>query len=370
MKLNELEARLPAMYYSSSEKGGPSYYFTSPPGRGKTTAIMKFKRRMKQIDPERKYGIALINGANFTLMTAMGFMVWSENEKKQTISKFSIPYWYFDIEDGKPLDEYDGGLVFVDEYDKMGVDEKKIVGEAALTKRLGNHNFPPGWVAMFAGNPVSSRSGSTRDLMHMVNRRIEIAVKDDVESWSDWAKEAMLLPEVITFAEENPQLLFEPLPADTRPWCSPRSLEQANIHLKSLMTSFGSEKIPVDPLTQEEIAGGIGVPASAQLFKTIRLGQEVASYEDVVAKPDTVTLPSRPDGKRLLTYKLAQRVTEAHAPKVIQCVARLEQEFQTIFVRQAVQQNYRLAFVKEIAEWCQKNTALIAVLNRFKNQAA
>jgi hypothetical protein len=370
MKLNEIEARLPAMYFSSLEDGGPSYYFTSDPGRGKTSVIRKFKTMMKRIDPERKYGIALINGANFTLMTCMGFMIPEKDAKGVTTSVFTRPYWFYDIEDNKSLDEYDGGLVFVDEYDKMGVDEKKIVGEAALTKRLGNHNFPPGWVAMFAGNPVSSRSGSTRDLMHMVNRRIEIAVKDDVESWKTWAIEAMLLPEVITFGEENPQLLFEPLPADQRPWCSPRSLHQAHVHLKSLMKSFGSEKIPVDPLTQEEVAGGIGVPASAQLFKTIRLGQEVASYEDVLAKPETVTLPSRPDGKRLLTYKLAQRVSEKDAPKILLCMQRLEQEFQTIFVRQAVQQNYRLAFVKEVAEWCQKNTALIAILNRFKNQGA
>jgi hypothetical protein len=370
MKLNELEARLPAMYFSSLEDGGPSYYFTSEPGRGKTSVVRKFKRMMKRIDPERKYGIALINGANFTLMTAMGFMVPKEDGHGHTVSVFTQPYWFYDIEDNKPLHEYDGGLVFVDEYDKMGVDEKKIVGEAALTKRLGNHNFPPGWVAMFAGNTVASRSGSTRDLMHMINRRIEIAIKDDVESWSEWAKKAMLLPEVITFAEENPQLLFEPLPADQRPWCTPRSLEQANIHLKSLMKSFGVEKIPVDPLTQEEVAGGIGVPGSAQLFKTIRLGQEVASYEKVLANPDTVTLPSKPDGKRLLTYKLAQRVSEKDAPKILQCMQRLEQEFQTIFVRQAIQQNYKLAFVKEVAEWCGRNTALIAILNRFKNEAA
>jgi hypothetical protein len=337
--------------------------------------VRKFKRLMKRIDPERKYGIALINGANFTLMTAMGFMVPKEDAHKEMVSVFTRPYWFYDIEDGKPLYEYDGGLIFIDEYDKMGVDEKKIVGEAALTKRLGNHNFPPGWVAMMAGNPVASRSGSTRDLMHMINRRIEIDIKDDPESWAEWAREAMLLPEVITFAEENPQLLFEPLPADQRPWCTPRSLHQIDIHLRSLMKSFGQSegkdrRIPVDPLTQEECAGGIGVPASAQLFKTIRLGQEVASYEAVVANPETVTLPSKPDGKRLLTYKLAQRVSEKDAPKVLKCIQRLEQEFQTIFVRQACQQNFKLTFVKEVAEWCQKNVALVAILNRFKNEAA
>ena len=34
---------------------------------------------------------------------------------------------------------------------------------------------------------------------------------------ADWAKSEKLLPETITFAEDNPQLLFEPQPQDQRP---------------------------------------------------------------------------------------------------------------------------------------------------------
>ena len=34
---------------------------------------------------------------------------------------------------------------------------------------------------MFAGNRMSDRSGSTRELDHLINRRIRIEVTDDVE---------------------------------------------------------------------------------------------------------------------------------------------------------------------------------------------
>ena len=89
--------------------------------------------------------------------------------------------------EGKLLSEYDGGIILVDEADKLGMDEKKIVGEAALSKILGSHKFPPGWVVVFAANRMSDRSGSTRELDHLINRRIKIEITDDVESWVEWA---------------------------------------------------------------------------------------------------------------------------------------------------------------------------------------
>lgn len=367
MKLNQFEARLPALYYSALEEGGPSYYLESAPGRGKTSTFRKFKKAMKRVAPESKWGFALINGANFTLMTAMGFMVWGEDAKHRAVSKFSLPYWYYDYDEPtKTLDEFDGGILLIDEYDKLGMDEKKIVGEAALSKILGNHRLPPGWVVMFAGNRMSDRSGSTRDLDHMIMRRITLQVQDDVESFIEWALGEKLLPETVQFAEENPQLLFEPQPEDQRPRCSPRTLHQIDIHLRSLMASFGTDEIPTDPLTQEEIKGGIGAPACAQFVKTVRLGQELRSFEDVIANPLTVTLPSKPDAMRLMSYKMASRVDVATAKAALAFMARMPEEHQIMFVRMAIQRQYQLAFQPDFAAWCSKKTALIAVLNRYK----
>jgi hypothetical protein len=365
MKLNQLLARIPALYYSALENGGPSYICESAPGRGKTSVWMQFPKLMKRIDPQGNYGISVINGANFTLMTAMGFMVPTTDAQGREVSKFTLPYWWLTTE-GKSLDEYDGGVILVDEADKLGMDEKKIVGEAALSKILGNHRFPPGWVVIFAANRMSDRSGSTRELDHLINRRIRIEITDDVEAWVEWALAEKLLPETIQFGEENPQLLFEPKPDDQRPWCTPRSLHQIDIHLQSLMRSFDSDKIPTDPLTQEEVKGGIGAPACAQLMKTIRLGQELSSYEDVIANPLKVTLPGKPDAQRLMSYKIASRVSNADAKQALAFMARMPMEHQTIFVRMAIQRHYQLAFQPDFAAWCGRNTGLIAILNRYK----
>lgn len=368
MKINQFIARLPALYFSASENGGPSYYLQGDPGGGKTSAFDTFPRTMKRLFPNEEYGLGVINGANFTLMTAMGFMIPKVIDGRD-ISKFTDPYWmYIQMPDGsyRHMSTFTGGILLIDEYDKLGQDEKKIVGEASLSKILGTHRLPSGWVVMFAGNYLHNRSGGGKDLDHMIMRRITLHVQNDVECTVDHFKSINVLPEVVQFSEENPQLLFEEQPPDQRPRCSPRTVRQVDIHLQSLMRLFGVDKIPVDPLTQEEIAGGIGKPACAQLVKTINLGQELHSFEEVCAKPTTITLPGKPDAQRLMSYKLASRVTVETAGQVLTFMARMPQEHQAMFVRMAVQRNYQIAFQPDFAAWCARHSALIAILTKYK----
>jgi hypothetical protein len=86
----------------------------------------------------------------------------------------------------------------------------------------------------------------------------------------------------------------------------------------------------------------------------------------VIANPGTVTLPSKPDAMRLMSYKLASRVEKTDAPKVMTFMARMPEEHQVMFVRMAIQRNYQLAFEPTFAAWCSKKTALLAVLNKYK----
>jgi hypothetical protein len=79
--------------------------------------------------------------------------------------------------------------LFVDEADKMETDAKEIVGEGCLSGRFGPHQLPPGWIVWMAGNRAGDRSGSTKELVHLINRRREIDVTDDLESLLNWMNE-------------------------------------------------------------------------------------------------------------------------------------------------------------------------------------
>jgi hypothetical protein len=370
MKISDITARLPALYLAACAKGGAVPYFTGAVGIGKTSMLEPFPKLMKRVDPTGSYGIVILNGATLNVATIGGLMQFGADYKGSPTSKFSWPWWMF-TKEGKHISEYDGGIIFIDEADKMNLDEGKTVGEASLSKVWFTHWLPEGWVVFFAGNRLIDRSGSHKMLDHLINRQRIIPVEPSNEDWVRWAESVCLLPEVITFGKDNPTLLNEPKPDIQGPWCTSRSLHQAEIHLRALMETFGLEHIPTDPLTEQELAGGIGVGAAAQLVKTIREGQELPSYASVVANPAKAVVPSKPDLKRLMAYKMADNLKNEHAKEVLNgYMDRFETEFQTIFVRLAIAKDYTRAFEGPLGDWCEKHASLIAIIQHYKAQAA
>lgn len=364
MKLSEIEQRLVPWYLTSLEKDGNSYLLRGKTGRGKTSVISQIPARLEAHFPDKKFGIVVINGACVTLTTTTGYL-WPEEKDGVRYSQFTRPSWWL-TQEGKPLEAYNGGVIFVDEEDKLGLDEKKIMGEGALSKRLGNHDLPPGWVIWFAGQPASDRSGSTKQFDHLIQRRKEIEVTDDIASTLAWYEKHEVLEETLVFAEENPNIVFMAAPEKQGPFCTPRSLYQSDRALQVLMDYNDTEEIPTDGLAQEELAASIGAGAAAQYMAVVKLGQELPKYAVIVKSPTTCPVPTKPDARRLAAYKLASQVSKKDIGAVLTYVGRLPDEFQLIFGRSAVQRDYALVALPEMARFCLKHASLLALVDKLK----
>lgn len=371
MTLEEVEARMPAWYMSSVQDGGPSYHIESAPGRGKTATFKRFPEIMSRIDPEGNYGFVLIPGESCTLSELCGFQqLLNATHKDQLLrSVFSLPHWWF-TRTGEALGEFDGVMVFVDEYDKMDHEPKKMVAAMRLDKRIANHWLPQGTVVWTAGNRKNDRSGYTKDYDFAINRTIKIEVRDSSESWVKWCHANSVLPEIIAFGETFPHILFMDAPTIQGPWCTPRSLVQVDTHLRSLMKTYKLKKIPLDMLAQTEVAGGIGKEAAEQLFLHIRLGQELPSYEDVVATPESIKIPNQPDQMRLFVYKIADKAKPQHAEAIGKWLVRFPNEFQIMFARMVGRRNPLVIAQPSFREWFRQNAALIALIDQFQQRQA
>lgn len=358
MKLQDVAKRMPGWYAARR-----SIYLKSAPGRGKTETLSRAPVILGERHPGKTFGLVILNGPLLTPGDALGYLMPKRHDNGRLESVFTDPFW-FRTREGKRLDEYDGGVIVVDEADKMDTDLKKIIGEAALSGRLGPHYIPEGWVIWMAGNRATDRSGSTKELDHLINRRMEIDVTDDIEGWLEWAGANGVLPLTQAFAAQNPQIVFtEGVPDKQGPWCTPRSLAGWDRYLQEV--TGGTDDIPDDPALAEEAQGMIGVGGASQYFAFVRLEREMPKFEKIIADPTGTKVPqNKPDAAMLIAYNLAHRVCDKTIKPVITYVQRLEKEFAITFAKVACTRNSDLVIHPAMREWTSKNASLLAALSK------
>lgn len=355
-------------------KSNKCIYLKSGPGRGKTTTILAAVPHIAT-SLGKNLGVVVVSGPLLTPADAVGYLVpvtipAAVNDMGVVVraarveSQYTAPFWWR-TEEGKRLEDYDGGVIFVDEADKMDVDVKKVIGEMALSGRCGPHKLPDGWVVWMAGNRAGDRSGSTKELDHLINRRFEIDVTDDLEGWKEWAVKANVHYTIIAFAENNAHIVFpQELPKEQGPFCTPRSLVAAGELLVTLAGSDGS--LPIDDDAVELAAAGIGNAAAAQLFATIRLDNELPKIEAILGNPSAAKLPSAPDAQMLTCYKLAQLADDKTLDPFITYIERLPADFAVTFAKSLCTRNPMFVAKPAMLAWSKRNSGIMAMMATIK----
>jgi hypothetical protein len=361
MKLKTF-ARLAPHYFAQKKCA----YLRSPPGYGKTSTILDLVPRLSQITGKR-LGISIVSGPNLQPGDTVGFGIPKHNEGYSEMV-FTLPF-FMRSEEGKLLSEYDGGVLFIDEADKMDVDIKKVVGEGALSGRFGPHRLPPGWVVWMAGNRAEDRSGSTKELDHLISRRFEIDIEPDIEGWEEWAHKSSIHPSIIAFAVSNPQIVFSgKVPEKQGPSCNPRSLVSTGELLASMAdTSTGN--IPTDTDAIEIASGGIGQAAAGQLFATLRLESELPAIQTIINNPGAARLPTKPDAQMLVCYKLASLSSAENLDPVITYIERLPADFAATYAKAVITRAPTLISHKAMLDWVKRNNTLMTTLSMLKTVA-
>lgn len=354
MKLEEFQTQMTGLY-----EEGICAYLKSPPGIGKTDTIVAAPKLIGE-RLGKNLGMVLLSGPLLTPADTVGYLVPKHHPDGRVESLYSEPFWWRTSE-GKRLEEYDGGIIFMDEADKADVDVKKVIGEAALSRRLGPHRIPEGWVVWMAGNTAEHRSGSTKELDHLINRRAEIDIVFDLAGWLNWASTHGVSPVGMACAEQNPQILMnEKMPEKQGPWCTPRSFARADRYLQRI--ADGGD-MPNDPVTCEVVNGMIGAGATTTLMNFVKLQREMPRYDAIVAAPSKAKVPTKPDAQMLVAYQLASQVSHKDVPQVVEYVERMPKEFAVTFAKSACKRDKTLVTSPAFLKWAQTNASLMAMIS-------
>jgi hypothetical protein len=357
MKLNDILNRL-AFWYET----GTSIYLVGRVGRGKTTTMARAPALIAKArgHSPKDYGFVCLAGTLLNPPDTVGYMM-ARDVEGHLEAVFTRPFWYR-TDEGKSLEQYKGGVILIDEADKMDVDVKKVVGEMALSGRLGPHKLPPGWVVWFAGNVAQDRSGSTKEFDHLINRRMQIPVTDCLESVLDYYAASGVHPMFTGFAKTNPQVLFEEPPPVPGPWCTPRSLHQLATYGAYLARYTNDKSIPIDPLFKEEATGKIGEGAQMHLFATLELQKIMPKFEDIVKMPKSTPIPESADAQMMVCFTLAAQVVSENMAPVIDYVDRFPSEFAICFGKAALARDVKLVTTKAMQQWAKNHGPLMMAI--------
>lgn len=346
MKFSELSAAIRPMLDT-----GQSIELVSSPGLGKSEFVSQVVNDQSAKDGQ-PWGIATMFLATQTPPDLVGYIFKGERQygdMKVPVSQSAMPGWMF-TDEGLPVVAHDRGILFLDEYGQGEPDVKRASAELLLNRKLGPWKLPKGWSVVAASNRSKDRSGVTKSFDFVINRRVEVHIDPDLESWMDYAVRNKVNPVIQTFAKQNVGMVFSgEVPKQQGPWCTPRSLVKCGEVLEALGQTHSSRgsggdfaRIPTGPVAQEIARGWLGDAAAMQLINMIRLAYEAPTFEDIVADPTGIPVPAKPDINMLVMYNLASRVAEENVENVITFMGRMGKEYATVFMQMALRRNSAL----------------------------
>ncbi len=344
-------------------------HLKSSPGRGKSDFVEALAAYLSKRDGF-EWGFTTAFLATYTPSDLLGYMVPTKvtnpDGTQALASVFTTPPWMMtkptaEYPHGRHINTYKRGIVFLDEFGQADGDTKKSAAQLMLKGQVGPHRLHEGIGVIAASNGKGDRSGVTKDFDFLINRQDEINITDDFASWEAWAVSHGIMPLTISFAKQNPQIVFaDGVPSEQGPWTTPRSLCMAD-HLLQIKAKRNGGEIPDDAATAEQIQGIMGAGA-AQYFGFIKLEREMPRYEDIIKNPGGVKVPSKPDAQMLVCYSLAYQVKPKDAAAVVEYMERMPKEFAVTFATTACKKQPMLVAEAAFDKWARQNSSLMAAI--------
>ncbi len=186
-------------------------------------------------------------------------------------TEFMLPYW-FPVDD-KPV------VLFLDELNRARPEVLQTVMDLTLNRKLAGKSLPEGSRIISAVNGGSEYQLTDLDPA-LVSRFNIYEFAPSVEDWIKWAKEAGLDSRIISFIEENPELL------DGEDCDGVENLERSPDRRSWERLSKVIEKFPeLGSLHQPVASGIIGDKAAADFFQFIN-NNRIPSVKELMQVDD------------------------------------------------------------------------------------
>lgn len=307
-----------------------TFHLMGEPGVGKTSMY-------KNIVDRTGYKGIYIDAPNIEL-GELGIPI--PNHETKTTRIYPNEQWGFHLDE--PL------VIFIDEFTKAMQGVKNMLhpmlNEPRMIMGIPLHEKT---IVITAGNYTTDGVGDmmmshSRNRISVVNIRKPQAGFNpdgsiDAHSWGEWAVKNDVVPEVLAWVKNNPQVLasyldpsqegnkyiFNPKEAQ-KSFVSPRSLVRASNILKHRADCTGTAILCA-------LEGTIGAPAARDLMAFVDVADSLPTWESIIKDPHTANVPQSPAALCLLAFSAVNRVDRNTISKFFDYLKRTPKELQSVF---------------------------------------
>lgn len=344
------------------EKSDTAMHLVGPPGCGKTTVAVTDFPRMLSEHYNEEYGVWEEVTTTIDAVDVRGFLVPSKDKNGKGISYFTRP-GIMPSEDY--LAKHPRGIYVLDERSQAQLLTQTACGPVVLDKKFGTeHRLPPDWRVISTSNRLSDKSAVIRPPMHLINREVTIEVQFDIDSSAHWWEKNGMHPMGIAFAKAHPGIFANEVPAEPKPYNTPRSYTMAWNFLKHVagVDSQGHPvmKIVTDHVSQEFVSGYIGEGGATELFAYLKVADDLPTIEEILANPGKAKAPDRLDAAYAGVQLCLHHADGKNIDKIWEWTERLPLELQTSAAKSMLERSGgQLLNSRRLGKWITKNRALV-----------
>lgn len=245
------------------------------------------------------------------------------------------------------------GVLFLDELAQAPPLVQSACLQLTLDRRIGEYELPDGWSVVAASNRQEDRAGAHRLISPLLNRFVHLDVEVSLDDWQRWAIGAGIAPEVRSFLQFRPGLLFAFDPtAGARSFPTPRSWE------------FVSSVLPhtAEHLLHPVVSGCVGEGPAAEFCGYLRVYRGLPDLAQVLSQPDTITVPTDPGVLYALVGALGERARDADRPTLdamFRFAGRLPAEYGVLLARDIVAVNPAALALPAAGRWLASHRELL-----------
>lgn len=350
MYLNQAIDFIVDMYFLQQEtKTRFAIELVSGPGLGKSEGIQqaaqKIAKRLGKPMAVKPFFLTTVEPPD-----VRGFGLPGKDEAGNLTMQFTRAPWM--PKAGEP----DHGFIFLDEFGQAQQDVAKPAAELLLNGRVGESQLPIEYMVVAASNRETDRSGVSRSLAFIENRKMQIKIQPHLDSWVEWAETRAINPWAIAYARANPGDVFkDAIPDKPGPFCTPRTLVKVS-HMMG--------KLSMDVFS-EAASGYVGEGVAAKLVAFLRVAEQLPKYEEIIAAPEKCRLPDkdRPDAQYATMQMIAHRVDAQTAKPAFKYLQRLPKEFQVAGLKATLRRTPQLVQTPDFAAWIKDNKELVMSAN-------